>query len=53
MEEQRTTWLEALKVTAVVLGWIIGFWILFFGVVNICQHFYEIKMFFGLGGKII
>jgi hypothetical protein len=52
-EDNQTSWLEALKLTAVVLGWIIGFWLFLFGVFNICEHFYEIKMFFGFGGQII
>lgn len=53
MQDQQTTWLEVLKLTAVVLGWIIGFWLFLFGILNICEHFYEIKMFFGFGGQII
>ncbi len=50
---EKTTWQEALKLTAIILGWIIGFWLFFFGVLNICTHFYEIKTFFGFGGQIL
>lgn len=52
-EDTKTTWQEALRVTAVIMGWMIGFWLFFFGIVFIYEHFYEIKMFFGLGGQIV
>lgn len=46
MEENTSiSWLEALKITAIVLGVIIGFWVFFFGIVFAFTHANEIKLF--------
>lgn len=52
MKEQ-TTWQEAFKITLIIMGWIIGFWAVFLTIASLIEHWYQIKMFFGYGGKIL
>jgi len=52
-EEMVCTWGEALRLTLIIMFYIIGFWSLFFLMYWVIINFEQIKNIIGIGGDIL